>query len=135
MVRTYEVTFIAAPTLSKEEVENYTQQMKGVAEAKNGQVVNISDWGKRKLAYRIKKFGEAYYVVLTLKGDGAAIAELERRFKVTDFIIRFLSVRIDEDLKHQEKMKEDRARKRAHKKGIPAESPQPEKGAAQVAGA
>jgi small subunit ribosomal protein S6 len=78
---------------------------------KNGKVIKVDNWGKRSLAYKIKRFRDAYYVVLTIEGDGAAIAELERRFRVTDYVIRFLSVRIDEDLKRSEKIKAVRQRK------------------------
>jgi small subunit ribosomal protein S6 len=114
-VRTYEVVFIAAPTLSTEELEAFTAQMQGVVESRNGRVAKVDHWGKKSLAYRISRFRDAYYVILTLEGDGAMVAELERRFRVTDFIIRFLSVRIDEDLKRSEKLKAMRARKQTRR--------------------
>jgi small subunit ribosomal protein S6 len=114
-VRTYEVVFIAAPTLSSEELESFVAQMQTVVEGKNGKVVNVENWGKKSMAYRINKFRDGLYVVLTLEGDGAMIAELERRFRVADYIIRFLSVRIDEDLKRSEKLKAIRNRKVARK--------------------
>ena len=78
---------------------------------KNGKVVKVDNWGKKSLAYKIKKFRDGYYVVLTIEGDGATIAELERRFRVTDYVIRFISVRIDEDLKRSEKIKAARQKK------------------------
>jgi small subunit ribosomal protein S6 len=74
-------------------------------------VVKVENWGKKPLAYKIKKFREGYYVVLSIEGDGGAIAELERRFRVTDYIIRFISVRIDEDVKRSEKIKAARQKK------------------------
>jgi small subunit ribosomal protein S6 len=111
-VRNYEVVFVAAPTLTSEELESFINHTQTVVESKNGKVVKVDNWGKKSLAYKIKKFREAYYVVLSIEGDGAAIAELERRFRVTDYIIRFISVRIDEDLKRSEKIKAAR-----HKKG------------------
>lgn len=110
-MRTYEVVFIAAPTLTAEELEAFIGQMKSVVEGKDGNVVRVDNWGKKSLAYRIARHREAYYVVFTIEGGGAAIAELERRFRVTDFVMRFLSVRIDEDLKRSEKLKAARARK------------------------
>jgi small subunit ribosomal protein S6 len=84
-----------------------------VVEGKNGKVVKVDNWGKKSLAYKIKKFREAYYVVLSIEGDGSTIAELERRFRVTDYIIRFISVRIDEDVKRSEKIKAARRKKSA----------------------
>jgi len=122
-VRTYEVIFLAAPTLTPEEVDAFTAQMQAVVEAKEGKVVKVENWGKKALAYKIKRFRDGYYVVLTIEAGGAAIAELERRFRVTDFIVRFLSVRIDEDLKRSEKIKAARHRKSV-KRPTPAAAPE-----------
>jgi small subunit ribosomal protein S6 len=110
-VRNYEVVFIAAPTIASEELDGFIDHIQAVVESKNGKVVKVDNWGKKSLAYKIKKFREGYYVVLTIDGDGSAIAELERRFRVTDYIIRFISVRIDEDLKRSEKIKAARQKK------------------------
>ncbi len=112
-MRTYEVVFVAAPTLTSEELDGFVAHVQGVVEGKNGKIAKIDNWGKRPLAYKIKKYRDAYYVVLTIEGDGAVIAELERRFRVTDYIMRFLSVRIDEDLKRSEKLRTVRQRKSA----------------------
>jgi small subunit ribosomal protein S6 len=110
-VRTYEVAFIAAPTLTPEELDAFIAQMQTVVEGKNGKVVKVDNWGKKSLAYKIKKYRDGYYVIFTLEADGPIIAELERRFRVADHVIRFLSVRIDEDLKRSEKMTATRRRK------------------------
>lgn len=104
-MRIYEIVFIASPTLSKEEVDSYTDQVVKTIEGKNGKIIKIDKLGKRNMAYRISRFKEAYYVLLTIEGSGPAIAEVERRFKVSDFIIRFLTVRVDQDWKRVEKMK------------------------------
>lgn len=110
-MRNYEVVFIAAPTLTSEELDGFISHAQTVVESKNGKVVKVDNWGKKSLAYKIKRFREGYYVVLSIEADGIAIAELERRFRVTDYIIRFISVRIDEDLKRSEKIKAARRRK------------------------
>ncbi len=123
-MRTYEVVFVAAPTLSNEELEAFIKHTQTVVEGKNGKVIKIDNWGKKSLAYKIKKYRDGYYVVLTLEGDGAMIAELERRFRVTDFVIRFISVRIDEDLKRSEKLKAMRQRKAASKHPTTASQPE-----------
>jgi small subunit ribosomal protein S6 len=120
-VRNYEVVFVAAPTLTSEELDGFINHIQTVVEGKNGKVVKVDNWGKKSLAYKIKKFREAYYVVLSIEGDGSTIAEIERRFRVTDYIIRFISVRIDEDLKRSEKIKSAR-----HKKGTKAAPEFPE---------
>ena len=110
-MRNYEVVFVAAPTLESEELDGFIDHIQTVVEGKNGKVVKVDNWGKKSLAYRIKKFREGYYVVLNIEGDGSAIAELERRFRVTDYILRFISVRIDEALKRSEKIKAARQKK------------------------
>jgi small subunit ribosomal protein S6 len=129
-VRTYEVVFVAAPTLTSEELDAFIAHAQTVIEGKNGKVIKVDNWGKRSLAYKIKKFRDAYYVVLTIEGDGSAIAELERRFRVTDYVIRFLSVRVDEDLKRSEKIKAMRQRK-SPPRTAPGSQPAAEAEAAQ----
>src|SRR4030095_4661221 len=96
--------------------------MQAVVQDKNGKVIKVDNWGKKAMAYKLKRFRDGYYVILTIEADGAAIAELERRFRVSDFVIRFLSVRIDEDLKRSEKLKVARQRKIKTKR---APDPQP----------
>lgn len=123
-MRSYEVVFVAAPTLSNEELDAFISHIQTVVEGKNGKVVKVDNWGKRSLAYKIKRYRDGYYVVLSLEGDGAMIAELERRFRVTDYVIRFISVRTDEDLKRSEKLKAMRQRKSGSKQ-LPTET-QPE---------
>jgi len=110
-VRNYEVVFIAAPTLTSEELDAFINHAQTVIEGRNGKVVKVDNWGRKSLAYKINKFREGYYVVLSIEAEGGAIAELERRFRVTDFIIRFISVRIDEDIKRSDKIKAARRRK------------------------
>ncbi len=126
-MRTYEVVFVAAPTLSAEELEAFITHIRTVAEGKGGKILKVDNWGKKPLAYRIKKFRDAYYVVLTIEGEGPAIAELERRFRVTDTVIRFISVRIDEDMKRSEKLKAARQKKSGSKQqaAVPPAAPQP----------
>jgi small subunit ribosomal protein S6 len=113
-VRNYEVVFIAAPTLTSEELDAFINHAQTVIEGKNGKIVKVDNWGRKSLAYKINKFREGYYVVLSIEAEGGAIAELERRFRVTDFIIRFISVRIDENIKRSEKIKAARRRKAPH---------------------
>ena len=110
-MRNYEVVFVAAPTLASEELDSFIEHIQTVVESKNGKVVKIDNWGKKSLAYKIKRFREGYYVVLTIEGDGSAITELERRFRVTDYIIRYISVRIDEAVKRSDKLKAARQKK------------------------
>ena len=112
-MRRYEVAIVLAPTLTEDEVEQSTETFKKAAEEKGAQIAEIEQWGKRKLDYPIKKHTEGIYVIVTLEELSAeAVGELERRFKVSDSVIRFLTVRVDLDLKRAEKFKARRKEKK-----------------------
>jgi small subunit ribosomal protein S6 len=112
-MRRYEVAIVLAPTLTEDEVEQSTETFKKAAEEKGAQIADIEQWGKRKLAYPIKKHTEGIYIIVTLEELSAeAVGELERRFKVSDSVIRFLTVRTDLDLKRAEKLKSRRKEKK-----------------------
>ncbi len=112
-MRKYEVAIVLAPTLTEDEVEQSTETFKKAAEEKGAQIAEIEQWGKRKLAYPIKKHTEGIYVIVTLEEPSAeAVGELERRFKVSDSVIRFLTLRVDLDLKRAEKLKARRQEKK-----------------------
>lgn len=116
-MRRYEVVFVLAPGLTEEEVEQQIEAYSKVAKESGANVLETENWGKQRLAYPINKHNDAYYILMNLEQeDGSAISELERRFRVADSVIRFLSVRIDPELKRAEKMerkKEARLRRRA----------------------
>ena len=107
-MRTYEVMFISAPTTAEDDLSKLTSQLENVVSEKGGKIAKIDNWGRRKLAYRINKFDEGIYTLLLIEGTGQEISEVERRLRVTDFVIRHLSIRTDEDLKRAEKMKAKR---------------------------
>ena len=112
-MRRYEVVVVLAPTLTEDEVEQSTETFKKAAEEKGAQIAEIEQWGKRKLAYPIKRHTEGIYIIFTLEEPSAeAVGELERRFKVSDSVIRFLTVRVDLDLKRAEKFKARRNKKK-----------------------
>jgi small subunit ribosomal protein S6 len=107
-LRTYEVVFISAPNTVEGDLSKITTQLESVVTDRGGKITKIDNWGRRKLAYRIKKFDEGIYTLLHIEGTGQEISEVERRLRVTDFVIRHLTVRTDEDLKRAEKMKAKR---------------------------
>lgn len=107
-MRTYEIMFISAPTTAEDDLSKLTSQLENVVSEKGGKIAKIDNWGRRKLAYRINKFDEGIYTLLLVEGTGQEISEVERRLRVTDFVIRHLSIRTDEDLKRAEKMKAKR---------------------------
>jgi small subunit ribosomal protein S6 len=91
----YETGFIVSPALPEEEAGRLIQQMAEVVAQKKGRMVKQDVWGKRRLAYGIKRFHEGVYVFFTYEGGGDVPLELERRFKQTDAVIRFLTVKKD----------------------------------------
>ncbi len=112
-MRRYEVAVVLAPTLTEEEVDQSIETFQKIAEEKQAQVADVDNWGKRKLAYPINKHNEGIYVILTLEEPAAqSVAELERRFKVMESVIRFLTIRVDLDLKRAEKFKSRRQSKK-----------------------
>ena len=122
-MRRYEVVFVLAPKLTEEEVKDQTETFTKVAQEKGAKVLNVDDWGKRRLAFPVKKNKEGTYVILTLEEAQAdAVFELERRFRVSDNVIRHLTVRIDEDLKRAEKFETRRKQRKLQK----TEAAQPE---------
>jgi small subunit ribosomal protein S6 len=92
-MRIYETAFLIAPNLSEEDTEKLIQQMADVIPAKKGKMIHVDKWGKRKLAYQIKKFEAAYYVFFLYKGEADIPSELERRFKQNEAVIRYLTVK------------------------------------------
>jgi small subunit ribosomal protein S6 len=108
-MRVYEVLFIVAPNTEEGDIETLVTQLSDVLTNQGAQVTNVNRMGRRRLAYPIGKFNEGHYVVLTVEGTGAEIAEVERRMRVNDAVIRYITIRIDEDLKRAEKFRARRA--------------------------
>src|SRR5438128_301528 len=108
-MRVYEVLFIIAPNVEESDIETLTTQLSEVATNQGARITNVERMGRRKLAYSIRKFNEGHYVILTVEGTGSEIAELERRMRVTDAVIRYITIRVDEDLKRAQKFRERRA--------------------------
>jgi small subunit ribosomal protein S6 len=108
-MRVYEVLFIIAPNVEEGDIDALITQLSDVITNQGAQITKTDRMGRRRLAYPIGKFNDGYYVVLTVEGSGAEIAEVERRMRVTDTIIRYITIRIDEDLKRAEKFRARRA--------------------------
>ena len=92
-MRIYETGFLLAPSLSEEETEKIITQMSDVVSQKEGKLIRQERWGKRRMAYPIKKFTEAFYVFLHYEGTEDIPLELERRFKQTDSVLRYLTLK------------------------------------------
>jgi small subunit ribosomal protein S6 len=111
--RVYEVMYIALPEADDEEISKINESLRKEIEKQGGSVVKIEDWGKRKLAYEIKHKQEGRYVLIEMEGSGKEVAELERRMRVNDKIMRFITVRVDEDRKAAEKIRAKRQKRKA----------------------
>jgi len=109
-MRQYETVFLISPNLEEEETTKIIAQISGIISKEKGKLIQEDRWGKKRLAYPIKKFEEAFYVFFHYEGDSNIPLELERRFKQTEAILRFLTVK-----------KETRPNVRKKRKGIPAE--------------
>jgi len=107
-LRTYEIAFIAAPNTADDDLSKLNSQIEQIIADRGGKITKVDNWGRRKLAYRIGKFDEGVYTFVYVEGSGQEIAEVERRLRVTDFVIRHLTVRTDEALKRAEKLRSKR---------------------------
>lgn len=95
----YEMMFIARTDVPEEEIDKLTAQMDGVVSGAGGKTEKIDKMGRRRLAYRVKKQREGFYIVFIFEGNGDTVREFERRLKVTDAVIKYQTVRIDERAK------------------------------------
>ena len=130
MARVYEVMFIIRPDVPEDEVEKLITHLEGSVTSSAG-TVKVERMGKRRLAYTVRKFQEGTYVLLTVEGSGQMVHELERRLRVTEPVIKFLTVRVDEEQKRLEKIGKIRA-SRVKRKPQPA-APAAEAGAEPAA--
>ena len=120
-MRIYEELFIAKPDAPDEEVDQFVEQLRTQLTTAGATVDKIDKWGKRRLAYKVDKYREGAYVLIQFTAGPETVKELERRLRVSDLVIKFLTVRIDETLKRLEKRKKDRD-KRAAKRSSAAPS-------------
>ena len=102
--RTYEVMYIGAPETADEDITKLNESIQQLIEKEGGTVIKTEAMGRRKLAYPIKKKFEGHYTLFEIEGSGQEIAELERRFRVNDVVMRFITVRVDEERKTAAKL-------------------------------
>jgi small subunit ribosomal protein S6 len=119
--------FIVRPDLAEEDVDKLVSALENHATGAGATVQKAEKMGKRRLAYDVKKFSEGLYVLFTLSADGKAVHELERRLRVTEQVIKFITVRTDEEQQRLEKVRKIRASrvKRAPAEAASAETESP----------
>jgi small subunit ribosomal protein S6 len=125
MNRIYEELFIVKPDAAEEEVDQYVETLRTQLTTAGATVDKVDKWGKRKLAYRIDKYREGTYVLFQFTGDASVVKELERRLRVSDIVLKFLTVRIDETLKRLEKRKKARDKRAAKRAANAPAAPAP----------
>lgn len=113
MTRIYEELFIAKPDAPDEEVDQFVEQLRTHLTTAGATVDKVEKWGKRRLAYKVDKYREGAYVLFQFSAGPETVKELERRLRVSDLVIKFLTVRIDETLKRLEKRKKQRDKRAA----------------------
>ncbi len=114
--RTYEVMYIADPETADDIIGKINEAVEKLVQTEGGSVVRTDDIGRKRLAYQINKKKEGYYVLFEIEGSGQEIAEIERRMRVNDAVLRYMTVRVDEDRKSADQKRtkrETKADKRA----------------------
>ncbi|MGC9157511.1 MAG: 30S ribosomal protein S6 [Terracidiphilus sp.] len=113
MSRVYEVMFIVRPDVAEEDVDKLIAGFSANVTSGGGVVKSVEKMGRRKLAYVVRKFSEGNYVLFTIEAGGTVVLELERRLRVSEPVIKFITVRIDEEEKRLAKMKAKRGVRRS----------------------
>src|SRR5919206_4411881 len=103
--------FIVDAAASEEDITRLNENLQQIITDQGGTVTKQENMGRRQLAYPIGRRTEGHYVLFEVDGSGREIAELERRMRVNDQVIRYITVRVDEDRRRAEKFKAKRARK------------------------
>ena len=122
MSRKYELVYVVSPDATDEQVAEVHTQVDGIVQRMNGQLEKTDNWGRRKLAYEIGRHREGTYVLEVINGDGDLMKEIDRRLRVTDLVIRHLTVRVDEEQGVVERTRGKRtetSRRRRVARGLP----------------
>jgi small subunit ribosomal protein S6 len=105
MNRTYEVMFIVRPDVEEADLDKLIEGFSGNVTSGGGEVKSVEKMGRRRLAYTVRKFNDGFYVLLNIAAEGSLIAEIERRLRVSEPVIKFITVRMDEEEKRLAKVK------------------------------
>src|SRR2546428_10971874 len=121
-MRSYEIMFIVNPQVPEEEIDKINSQLEGIITSGGGKVEKIEKMGKRRLAYDVGKHREGFYVLFVIAANGDIIKECERRLRVMDAVIKYITVRTDEEFRRLEKIRSYR-QKRAARRGTNVSAP------------
>jgi len=135
--RQYELIFICRPDTPEADVDKLIATLENTAGEKGAKIEKVEKWGRKRMAYHVQRLREGYYVYVVLhSSQGEAVKELERRLKVSDAVIKYLTVRVDEELKRRDKLKRHRDKRAARRprKTAPGAPAAPSAPAAPAAG-
>ena len=124
MSRTYELVYVVSPEANDDQVAELHTQVEAIVQRMDGRIDKTDNWGRRKLAYEIGRHKEGTYVLEVIVGGGDLMKEIDRRFKVTDHIIRHLIVRVDEEqgvVERTRTRRTDTSQRRRVARGLPPE--------------
>ncbi|MGI4830405.1 MAG: 30S ribosomal protein S6 [Janthinobacterium lividum] len=122
MNRSYEVMFILRPDLEEADNDKLIETFSGYVTGGGGTVKSTEKMGRRRLAYTVRKFNDGFYVLLIVEAPASLIAEIERRLRVSEQVIKFITVRTDEEEKRVNKIKAHRA-SHVKRSALPQENP------------
>lgn len=122
MNRNYELMFIVRPDMVEEDLNKLISTLESSVTSASG-TAKSEVWGKRRLAYRVGKFNDGIFVLMLIEATGAVVHEVERRLRVTEPVIKFLTVRTDEELKRLDKIKKLRDAKKVSAQPAAAAAP------------
>jgi len=105
MNRTYEIMFIVRPDVEEAELDKLVEGFSANVTSGGGEVKSVEKMGRRRLAYTVRKFNDGFYVLLNVAAQGSLITEIERRLRVSEQVIKFITVRMDEEEKRLAKVK------------------------------
>ena len=121
-MRKYELVYVVSPDATDEQVADLHTQVDAIVQRMGGQLEKTDNWGRRKLAYDIGRHKEGTYVLEVINGDGELMKEIDRRLKVSDLVIRHLTVRVDEEqgvVDRTRAKRTDMSRRRRIARGLP----------------
>ncbi len=122
--RLYDLIFICRPDTPEPEIDKLIATLQHAVDEKRAKLEKVEKWGTRRLAYRVKRLREGFFVYLLLRSShGELLKELERRLRVSDAVVKYLTIRLDEEIKRQEKFAKRRERRAARRPRKPAAVP------------
>ena len=114
--RQYDLIFICRPDTPEADIDKIIATLRHAAGEKGAKIEKTEKWGRKRMAYRVHKLREGFYVYMVVQSSQSEVVkELERRLKVSDPVIKYLTVRLDEELKRQAKLKHHRERRAARR--------------------